>query len=85
MGQHAMMEQWEDSTAIQRSYSNVGSRGEDRHHRVLLSDPAWNVIFTGESVCVCLFVWERVCDASVFFLYLHMAKTSSKISTPYNS
>ncbi len=66
MGQHAMMEQWEDSAAIQRSCSNVGSRGEDRHHRVLLSDPAWNVVYTGESVCVCvcvcvcLFVCERV-------------------------
>lgn len=76
MGQHAMMEQWEDSTAIQRSCSNIGSQGEDRHHRVLLSDPAWNVVFTGESVCVCvcLFVRERMRDASVFFLVFAYGK-----------
>lgn len=55
MGQHAMMEQWEDSVAIQRPCRDVGSQGEDRHHRVLLSDPARrNVLFIGESVCVCL-------------------------------
>lgn len=55
MGQHAMMEQWEDSAAIQRPCWDVGLQGEDRHHRVLLSDPARNVLFTGKSVraCVC--------------------------------
>ncbi len=72
MGQHAMMEQWEDSAAIQRSCSNMGSRGEDRHHRVLLSDPAWNVVYTGESVCVCVFICVGESVSSGFFKYVHL-------------